>query len=185
MSFALAALLGLLFGTADQYLGSMSWLGSWTSAAAQVSAPWLVLPFLVGTTEGHRRRAALLGLVAIAAALIGYFAMTYSPMEVHPWSVGRFLQGFVAIATTGYNPAYIAAGATLGPVLGALGQRWRVERSWIGPALVAGALWLEPLVRIAIGELPYLGRDVWIVEATIGAVASALVLVAFRRRVSA
>ena len=52
MAFFLAALLGLAFGAADQQLGTLTAeLGPWTSTAAQVSAPWLVLPFLIGPTQ--------------------------------------------------------------------------------------------------------------------------------------
>ena len=38
VAFLIAAILGLAFGAADQYLGSMSWLGPWASTAAQMSA---------------------------------------------------------------------------------------------------------------------------------------------------
>ena len=182
MSFALAALLGLAFGAVDQYLGTLSWLGSWTSTAAQVSAPWLILPFLIGTTEERPRRAMALGLVVTIAALVGYFAMTYSPMEVHPWSLNRFVSGFVAVTTSGYNPAYIVGGIAFAPLFGWLGQRWRTERAWIGAALVAGLLCLEPVARIASGQLPYQAHTVWVVEVALGAIAGALFLVSHRRR---
>jgi hypothetical protein len=49
MTFVVAFLVGLAYGAADQYLGSlhpMLTLGSWTPTAALVSAPWLLLPFL-------------------------------------------------------------------------------------------------------------------------------------------
>jgi hypothetical protein len=182
MSYALAALVGLVFGAADQYLGTLSWLGPWTSTAAQVSAPWLILPFLIGTTEERPRRAMVLGLVATGAALVGYFAMTYSPMEVHPWSLGRFVTGFVAVTTTGYNPAYILGGLVFGPLFGWLGQRWRTQRAWISAALVAGVLCLEPIARLASGQIPYQAHAVWVVEIALGAIAGALFLISLRRR---
>ena len=81
---------------------------------AQMSAPWLVLPFVVGMTQERPRKATVLGFVATAGALIGYFAMTYSPMEVHPWSLDRFTTGVVAIATSVYNQAYILGGMATG-----------------------------------------------------------------------
>jgi hypothetical protein len=148
MIFLLVAIVGLAFGAADQYLGSMSWLGLWTSTAAQVSAPWLVLPFLVGITQQSGRRAATLGLVVTLSALLGYFAMTYSPMEIHPWSFHPFVAGMVAVTTRErYNPAFILGGLVTGPFFGLLGERWRVRRSWISAVIVAGALCLEPLAR--------------------------------------
>lgn len=185
MAFFLAALLGLVFGAADQYLGSMSWLGPWTSTVAQVSAPWLVIPFLVGMTQQRPRRAMALGLVVTVAALVGYFAMTYSPMEIHPWSFSRFTAGMVAVTTRGwYNPTYILGGLVTGPLFGLLGQRWRVRRSWVSAGLVAGALCLEPLARWATGQLPYDAPSVWGVEVAVGAFAAALfffAILAWRR----
>jgi hypothetical protein len=124
--------LGLAFGAADQQLGTLTAeLGPWTSTAAQMSAPWLVLPFLIGLTQSDARRAAVLGLVVTASALVGYFAMTYSPLEIHPWTLDRFTSGFVAVTTSGYNPLYVLGGLVTGPLFGLLGQRWRLRRSWV------------------------------------------------------
>jgi hypothetical protein len=177
VAYLLAALVGLAFGAGDQYLGTLVWLGSWTGTAAQVSAPWLVLPFVVGVTQPRARRAAMLGLVAAASALFGYFAMTYSPMEIHPWSLDRFTRGLVAVTTTGYNPAYILGGLVGGPLFGLLGQRWRVRRSWVSAATVAGVLCLEPVARWASGQLMP-PAPVWTVEVAVGAVAAALFILA-------
>ena len=83
-----------------QYLGSRpATLGLWASTAAQMSAPWLVLPFLTGITQQRAQRAAVLGLVVTASALVGYFAMTYSPIEIPMWSFDRFTAGVVAVTT--------------------------------------------------------------------------------------
>ena len=169
MAYLVAVILGLAFGAGDQYLGTMLWLGPWTATAAQVSAPWLLLPFVAGMTQERARRAAALGLVVTVSALFGYFAMTYSPMEVHPWSLGRFTQGMVAVTTTGYNPAYILVGLVTGPLFGLLGQRWRVRRSWVSAAIVAGALCLEPVARWVSGQLMP-PAPVWTVEVVSGAV---------------
>jgi hypothetical protein len=177
VAFLLAAILGFAFGAADQYLGSMSWLGPWASTAAQMSAPWLILPFSVGITQQRARGAAALGLVVTVSALLGYFAMTYSPMEIHPWSLERFAQGMRAVTTTGYNPAYVLGGLVGGPLFGLLGQRWRVRRSWVSAAIVAGVLCLEPVARWASGQLMP-PAPVWTVEVAVGAVAAGLFVVA-------
>jgi hypothetical protein len=184
VAYLVAAILGLAFGAADQYLGSMLWLGSWAPTAAQVSAPWLILPFLIGSAQQRAGRAAALGLIVTLSALLGYFAMTYSPMEIHPWSVDRFTAGMVAVTTRGwYNPLFILGGLVTGPVFGLLGQRWRVRRSWVSATLVAGALCLEPLARLAAGHLMP-PAPVWTVEVASGAVVAAtfaFTLVAWRR----
>src|SRR5436190_3791538 len=129
ISYLVASVLGLAFGAADQYLGSRSSaLGPWASTIAQVSAPWLVLPFVVGLTQQRPRRAMVLGLVVTASALFGYFAMTYSPIEIASWSFGRFIRGMVAVTASGYNPRSIIGVLVIGPLFGALVQRWRVGR---------------------------------------------------------
>jgi uncharacterized protein DUF6518 len=175
MALLLAALLGLAFGAADQQLGSLSAeLGSWTPTAAQMSAPWLILPFVIGMSQQHPRRAMILGLVVTEAALLGYFAMTYSPMEIHPWSFDRFTAGMVAVTTRGwYNPLYILSGLVTGPLFGLLGQCWRIHRSWVSATIVAGALCLEPLARWASGRL-FPPAHVWTAEVALGAFVAAL-----------
>jgi len=174
MAYLVAVILGLAFGAGDQYLGTLLWIGPWTATAAQVSAPWLILPFVAGLTQERPRRAAALGLVVTVSALFGYFAMTYSPMEIHPWTLGRFTSGMVAVTTRGwYNPLYILGGLVTGPLFGFLGQRWRVRRSLISAAIVAGALCLEPLVRLAAGQLMP-PAPVWTAEVASGAVVAAL-----------
>jgi hypothetical protein len=182
--FLIAAIMGLAFGAADQYLGSMSWLGPWTATAAQMSAPWLLLPFVIGSTQQRAQRAAVLGLVVTVSALFGYFAMTYSPMEIHPWTFERFTTGMIALTTRGwYNEVWILGGLVTGPLFGLLGQRWRVRRSWVSAAIVAGALCLEPAARWAVGQLMP-PAHVWTVEVASGAVAAALfayALIAWRR----
>jgi hypothetical protein len=184
MAFLIAAILGLAFGAFDQYLGSMLWLGAWTGTAAQMSAPWLVLPFLIGSAQERSGKTAVLGLVVTVSALFGYFAMTYSPMEIHPWTFERFTTGLVAVTTRGwYNPLYILGGLVTGPLFGVMGQRWRVRRSWVSAALVAGVLCLEPVARWAVGQLMP-PAHVWTVEVASGAVAAALfayALIAWRR----
>jgi hypothetical protein len=90
MAFVAVASLGLVFGAAVQQLGSASvTLGAWSATAAQVSAPWLILPFLIGSTQRETRRATVLGVIVTVSALFGYYAMTYSPLEIHPWSFDR------------------------------------------------------------------------------------------------
>jgi hypothetical protein len=174
MAYFLVALFGLAFGAAVQQLGaSTSEVGPWASTAAQMSAPWLVLPFLVGTSQQDARRAAVLGLVVTASALVGYFAMTYSPLEIHPWTLDRFTSGLVAVTTSGYNPLYILGGLVTGPLFGLLGQRWRLRRAWISAAMVAGALCLEPLARSASGQLMP-PAPVWVAEVVFGIVVAAL-----------
>jgi hypothetical protein len=171
MAYIAAIVTGLLYGAVDQYLGSlrpMLLFGSWTPTAAQVSAPWLLLPFLLGATQVRERRAMLLGLVTTQASLAGYFAMTLSPAEgVAP---GAAIAGVMPVLYE--NAVYVVGGLVTGPFYGLLGQRWRVRRWWVSAAFVAGALCLEPLARLAAGRL-FEPSAVWVVELTLGATVTA------------
>ena len=84
MAFVAMVIGGLVFGAGDQYLGTVhaaNAMGWWTISVSVLSAPWLILPFIVGSTQRRPHRAAVAGLVVTLSALAGYFAMTLSPME--------------------------------------------------------------------------------------------------------
>jgi hypothetical protein len=177
VTYALAVVAGLLFGAADQYLGSRLSLGPWAWAVSGMSAPWLIVPFVAGVTQRRARRAAVLGSIATFAALLGYFAMTYSPMESIPAS--RFLDGLLIMVRT--NVTWEFGGAVAGPLFGYLGWRWRVSRWWVSAAAVATALCFEPLARAAVGMLTPV-PVVWLAEVGAGVLAAMLFGVAIVRR---
>lgn len=176
MGIAAAVLAGLVFGAADQYLGSLARLGPWTVSVSQMSAPWLALPFIAGLRQPDPRRAAGSGAAVTLAALLGYFIMTLSPLEgvtagqIH---VRAFLVSQLHV---------ILPGLITGPLLGWLGHHWRTTRSWASAALIAGAFCLEPLARVAYGQ-PFSAVGVATGEVIAGVVLGAwLVLVAARER---
>lgn len=149
VAFVLAVVLGALFGGGDQYLGSLASLGSWAPQVSLLSAPWLAVPFLAGSTQPVARRAALLGLTASCAALAGYFAMIMGPFEG-----GR--AAFNAVELRGLvfsNGLNIAGALTTGPLYGWLGHAWRVRRAVLSATLLAGAFMLEPLALHLVGRV--------------------------------
>jgi hypothetical protein len=163
MAFVAAIVVGLLFGGADQYLGSLVTLGAWTSSVSQMSAPWLILPFAFGYTQTRPARAALAGATVTAAALAGYYAMTLSPVEgVAIRTIPTFAPGLL-----GSNLPIIAGGAITAPLCGLIGQRARAGRWWPGAVLVTGALCLEPLARRHADRL-YPPMIVWHAETVAG-----------------
>jgi hypothetical protein len=166
MAFLVAVIIGAAFGSVDQYLGSISHI-PWLGEVSLLSAPWLVLPFVFGCTQILPRRAVLIGCVATAAALVGYFIMTLTPLE------GVHLDGSVGpiLALLRSETKVIVGGAITGPIFGYLGFRWRTARAWLSATLVAGALCLEPLAAAAVGQLPQRGA-VWIAELAFGVVAA-------------
>jgi hypothetical protein len=151
-----------------------------------MSAPWLIVPFLVGMTQDRPRRAAGLGLLVTMTALLGYFWMSKSAFEGVP--LDRTLPRMEAMIRTDTNLLWIAGGLITGPLFGYLGHRWRVARSWVAAALVVSALCLEPVARASIGTWVVGGlsgsRVVWSSEIAVGVAAAVVfgwMIVATRR----
>ncbi len=156
--------LAFIFGALDQYLGSLwisTHLGFWTADLSRMSAPWLALPFLAGWKAERVRGAAVAGTSVTFAALLGYFAMTLSPLE----GVGAgqiHLLGFVDSQLHVLAPALLT-----GPLWGWLGWRWRTARSWPSAMLLAGGFCLEPLARVVTAQR-FRFAAVGVVELAIG-----------------
>ncbi len=154
-----------VFGGGIQYLASRPGL-EWAVRASGVSAPWLFVPFLAGMTQVERRRAGWLGLAATFAALTGYFAMTWSPLEgvslVHVRQAtlaGRHLHVTVitygplqlpwhVVRLIGPQTPWVLGGIATGPLFGLLGSEWRLCRTWRSALAIAGAFCLEPVAII-------------------------------------
>jgi Family of unknown function (DUF6518) len=188
VTILLVVVVGFIFGAIDQYLGTghvTSRLGWWTITVSGMSAPWLILPFLVGMTHDRARKAAALGLAVTMAALLGYFYMSNSAFESVP--LDRLLPRMLAMMRGDYNVLWISGGLLCGPLYGYLGHRWRVARSWVAATAAATALCLEPLGRFyARGLLGGLTGSpvVWTVEVGVGIVGAAffVVLIKAHRR---
>lgn len=137
-------LLATVFGAADQYLGS--WPGhGWAVDTSLLAAPWLVLPFAVGCGQRTARRAITLAVGCTFAALLGYLAMTLSPVEQAKVSLGGVL-GLLR-----WQLRWFVLGAISAPLLGWLGHRWRIGEAAWAPIVPAAALVLEPFARTVIG----------------------------------
>jgi hypothetical protein len=144
---AVCLALALVFGGLDQYVGSFS-AHPWGADVSGLSAPWLILPFVVGAGQRTVRRAVWLGLGCTMAALVGYLVMTFSPVEnAHPTYAG--VLGFLR----GGNLRWFAAGALTGPLFGWLGHRWRTRRTVLAGLAAAVVVCLEPWARAAYGNV--------------------------------
>lgn len=171
----IALVVAAAFGAGDQYLGSLegsghAWAAVWSSDISLLSAPWLVLPFVVGAFQRDARRAALLGLACTYAALLGYGLMTLSPVENAHLTIAT-LRGFFFS-----ERMVFVGGIVTGPLFGWLGWRWRTRREIAGALVLAAVLCLEPVARrVTIDPIRY--RDVWLAEVAVGLVLAAAVLV--------
>ena len=118
------------------------------SDVGNISTPWLLVAFIPGTMAIRPRAGALIGLLATATALFGFYVFTSFLVDLGGHgALGNLLRELRA------NRIYLGAGALSGPIFGALGAWWRSRRS-VGATLVAGALLIgEPIVLTGIGIL--------------------------------
>jgi hypothetical protein len=144
-----------------------------SDAVGNISAIWLLLPFLAGATADGRRVVvgALFGLLATLAALTGfYFAESFVlDLGQHPWLTDLSL-------TMGAITYYAEWGLITGPIFGALGLWWRRRRSVAAAGLIGAVFVLEPMawwlydMRIGGGSAyPVPGYPaLWLSEIAIG-----------------
>jgi len=154
-----------VFGAADQYVGSLS-SHPWGAYVSGLSAPWLLLPFIVGATQRTPRGAVVMGGACTFVALIGYALMTLSPMENAHLNVASVLDFLRA-----GNYRWFVAGAVTGPLFGRGGWAWRHGRVWWAVVAVA-AFCLEPVFHLVLGR-PIRVPAVWQGEVLLGIVAAA------------
>ena len=122
-------------------------------AIGNMSAPWLLLPFLAGAFAGVRSlpRAALAGLAATLAALAGFYLAESVVLDLgpHPW--------LTDLALTMRGGVIWSERAILsGPVFGALGFWWQRTHSLLAAGVVAAFFVLEPFAWWLYGSV-YLG----------------------------
>jgi hypothetical protein len=167
---------GLGFGAADQWLGTYVSL-PWSWQVAQVSAPWLLLPFFVGAFTKTPRRAAIAGAAVALSAVSAYCAMILSPMEgVH------LTQPLTQISATVSSqwPWFLGA-AVIAPLYGIAGHFWRARRQPAILLVVVATVALEPLARLLTDRtLP--NHNIWITELACGAALAAWVAFSSRRQ---
>jgi hypothetical protein len=154
--------LAAAFGAADQFLGARAWIvGSWAIGASLLSAPWLLVAFAAGWAQPTARRAVTLGFVCTLTALLGYWAMTLSPIEgavVTLRSVGGLLVG---------QSTFAIGAVVTGPIFGWLGYRWGTRRDRLSGLAAALVVCFEPLAHALAGPAVSL-NGVWETEVMAG-----------------
>jgi hypothetical protein len=140
----LVLLAAVVFGAVDQWIGGR--YSPLLTAVSGMSAPWLLLPFLVGACQQERRPAAVLGLAASWLAVGAYVLMIISPME------GARFTGSAVASTTASQWMWFTGGLLSGPVYGLLGHYWRARRSWAAALVATLPLVLEPGARWLAGH---------------------------------
>jgi hypothetical protein len=136
---ALIIVSSVIFGIVMAWIkGNGAGLGD---AVGNISALWLLLPFVAGAAVDSSRPVvgALVGLVATLAALTGfYFAESFVlDLGQHSWLTDLSL-------TMGTVVYYAERGLVTGPLFGALGLWWRQRQSVVAAGLIAAVFVLEP-----------------------------------------
>jgi hypothetical protein len=108
-----------------------------------ISAPWLLLPYLAGTTVSGWKRGSLLGVIACVAAVAAFYVAESFVLDLGPHSRLTDLQ-----LTVSSGRYYFAAAVIFGPVFGALGGIGK-RRPLLSAAVVAFLLLGEPIVLFA------------------------------------
>jgi hypothetical protein len=146
-------------------------------AMGNMSAPWVLLPFLAGT-RSRILSSASAGVGITPAAFLGFYLAEAAILDLgpHPWYTDLRL-------TLGSGHIYEAWGLATGALYGALGGLWRARSLLAAPVAVAFAFAGEPLVVWVVqraglwgggGLLDY--RWLWITEVTVGVAAMCCVL---------
>lgn len=172
----LAIVFAVAFGAGDQFLGARAGVvGSWATDASLLSAPWLLIAFLAGSSQSTARRAVVLGFVCTIAALVGYCVMTLSPIEGAMVTV-RGVRGLLVGQST-----YVVGGVLTGPLFGWFGYRWRTRRDLISALAASAIVCGEPLAHAVVGtRVSFSG--VWAAEVLVGLAMALCAITAARLR---
>jgi hypothetical protein len=113
-------------------------------ALGNLSAPWVLVPFLAGSRFRIVWRGAAVGVAVTLAAFLGFYVAEAAILDLgpHPWYVDLKL-------TVGWN-VYESWGIVSGLLYGALGALWSSRRSVIAAAAVGVAFVAEPLIVLLL-----------------------------------
>jgi Family of unknown function (DUF6518) len=132
----------------------------WQQTFGNLSAPWMLVPFLAGTACERASSATLVGLGATFAAFLGFYTAEAVVLDLgaHPWYTDLQL-------ALGSGHVYWKLGVLSGPLFGLLGWVWASRRWLIAPLVLGLAFVTEPLIIWSLGHAQIWGdglKDVWI-----------------------
>jgi hypothetical protein len=177
-NLAIAAVGALAFGVGmSLFKGNNG--GDVREAIGNLSAPWLLLPFIAGAsaTAGRIGLAALVGAMVSFLALGGFYVANSFVLHLgpHPW-----LDDLRLAFGNGY---FFKFALLSGPAFGALGAWWRQTRSRPLGLLVAALFVFEPFAWTAYYGSAYTSDEpVWAAEVVVGVAACAVVWRTRQRR---
>ena len=176
----------VFYGAVTSWLPAPSDMSFWVS---NLSAPYLLFPFLAGATGARSWRGAmLLGVLVDWAIVAAFYARGfYDPAVIasnhrngQPTISGAQVLDW---ATTQADGPWLWLGVVAGVVFGLLGMWWARSRSVLGAAAIGLPFAVEPLAwRVYEGRWA-VSAILWAAEVTVGvAVFGVRLLLARRRR---
>jgi hypothetical protein len=147
------------------------WNPSW-DVAANMSAPWVVGPLLVGRSQKSLVWAIVSATVAAVVGIAGFYSNVFPPLDAAylrlPAASGpaTLAQGAYSIWFDAHRQWFMAAALT-GPVAGAVGYWWRVSSARSFAALAAAPLLFEPLLEV-FGPWGFGSTEQWLAEFCVG-----------------
>jgi hypothetical protein len=140
------------------------------NALGNISAPWVLVPFLAGTFYSRAWQAALVGIATTLAAFLGFYLAEAAILDLgeHPWYVDLKL-------TLGSGHVYEIWGVPTGALYGGLGWPWASRSLVMAPLAVGLAFISEPLIVLILMRAGVWGGGglldhpwLWITELLIG-----------------
>src|SRR5438477_9519288 len=151
VSLASLAVAALAFGTTIAAIKGQN--VGFRDALGNMSAHWVLVPFVAGARVRSLWRGALLGVAVTLLALVGFYVAESAILNLgpHPWWVDLRL-------TVRWN-IYDSWGIITGLLYGALGALWTVRRPAIAVTAVGLAFIAEPLISFVLSR-----GDIWDAE---------------------
>src|SRR5690349_9398388 len=144
-AFAFGVIAALAKGQNGDGVQSMSQV---RSVLGNLSTPWLLVPFIAGTRCVRRWPAALTGLLATVAALVGFYLLTTFVVDLGHHGIAGDLRLELSA-----NRGYFEGGLVTGPIFGALGCWWRQTQTLPASILAGALLMAEPLLLLLSGAI--------------------------------
>jgi len=147
-------------------------------ALGNLSAPWIVIPFLAGMRSTSVWRATLVGVATTLASLLGFYVAEAAILDLgpHPWYIDLKL-------TAGAVNIYEKCGVFSGALYGALGGLWAMRRTVWAAAAIGLAFVVEPAITLVTSRAGLWGGGglldyawMWVGEIVVGGAAIAYVI---------
>jgi len=152
---------GYLYGFVTEHLpaprtdATIFWIGN-------LAAPYLLIPLLAGAWNVRRSWALAAGALGSASAVAGFYGFLsvwqtnaleqgLPPGTGRAQAVGHAYAFWFRNLVLGYpsGTPWLSIAIVVGLAFGYLGYRWHASGSRLGPALVAAAFVVEPLVHLS------------------------------------